>query len=431
MKSTITVREYARLTTSPLTESTLDRVQIPQSAFDWVCRTNAKLSRGGTALVQVEDQRWLKLDSYVGVLETPCGTRIEILPKREQDASGAAASRVLLRRMITAAMDLPAREVGEAGLDRFETPITEWVMARFLAAVDHLVKRGVRSDYVRIEESERFLRGQLDVTRQMRQPPSRRHVFNVRHDVFVPDRAENRLIKLAVERICLRTRDPANWRLAQELRALLLDVPKSPDTESDFRRWHDDRLMTHYKAVKPWCELVLSRQMPMALAGEWHGISLLFPMEKLFERYVAEHLPRSLAVDAIVETQARSQYLCRHDSGSMFQLRPDLLVRHRESCWVLDTKWKLVDANARGQKYGLSQADFYQLFAYGQKYLGGEGEVVLLYPRHQAFRVPLPIFRFDDRLSLWVLPFDLDTGSIVGGEGTGLPMRGYVVEDAA
>ena len=29
-------------------------------------------------------------------------------------------------------------------------------------------------------------------------------------------------------------------------------------------------------------------------------------------------------------------------------------------------------------KYGLSQGDFYQLQAYGQSYLGGQGDVVLI-----------------------------------------------------
>ena len=41
--------------------------------------------------------------------------------------------------------------------------------------------------------------------------------------------------------------------------------------------------MAHYQAIKPWCELILNQQMPIAVSGEWRGMSLLFPMEKLFE----------------------------------------------------------------------------------------------------------------------------------------------------
>ena len=45
-------------------------------------------------------------------------------------------------------------------------------------------------------------------------------------------------------------------------------------------------------------------------------------------------------------------------------------------------------------KYGLSQADFYQLQAYGLSYLDGDGDVVLIYPKTASFNAPLPVFEF-------------------------------------
>ncbi len=78
---------------------------------------------------------------------------------------------------------------------------------------------------------------------------------------------------------------------------------------------------------------------------------------------------------------------------------------------MLDTKWKLLDGmKANGtDKYGLSQSDFYQLQAYGQSYLDGQGDVVLIYPKTAAFDRPLPVFEFPklEGLRLWVLPFCL------------------------
>lgn len=328
----ITVREYARLTTSPVGEPSLDRAQVTASAFDWLCQLSAGFSRAGAALVQIEDHRWLRLDNYVGVLETPCGTRLEILPKHVEREGDPAEGRALLRKMIAAALDLPAREAGMASLQRFDASLSEWVMGQFLAALDHLVKRGLRSDYLRIEGAERYLRGQLDTIRQMRQPPGRQHVFQIRHDLYLPDRAENRLLKTALDRICHLTQVPAQWQLAQELRSLLQDIPSSHDVAADFGLWRNDRLMAHYQPLRPWSELILYRQMPLALVGEWHGISMLFPMEKLFERYVATALRRTLDRDARLITQAASQYLCRHDAEPIFRLQPDLLVE-QPGCW--------------------------------------------------------------------------------------------------
>lgn len=98
----------------------------------------------------------------------------------------------------------------------------------------------------------------------------------------------------------------------------------------------------------------------------------------------------------------------------MVQLKPDLLVRDAErDTLVMDTKWKLLDGmKANGtDKYGLSQGDFYQLQAYGQSYLDGRGDVVLIYPKTASFAQPLPVFEFPkvDGLRLWVLPFCLQT----------------------
>lgn len=135
-------------------------------------------------------------------------------------------------------------------------------------------------------------------------------------------------------------------------------------------------------------------------------------MEAVFEAYVAKHLPRQLTAPLILKTQARSHHLVRHREQNWFRLKPDLLVRSSErDLLVLDTKWKLLDGlKANGtDKYGLSQADFYQLQAYGLSYLDGAGDVVLIYPRTDAFADPLPVFDFPkiSGMRLWVLPFCL------------------------
>jgi 5-methylcytosine-specific restriction enzyme subunit McrC len=76
----------------------------------------------------------------------------------------------------------------------------------------------------------------------------------------------------------------------------------------------------------------------------------------------------------------------------------------------LDTKWKLLDGAAKDDKYGLSQQDFYQMFAYGHKYLNGRGTLVLIYPAWDKFPAnaePLH-FSFSSDLQLLALPYDLE-----------------------
>ncbi|MEE2000030.1 McrC family protein [Alkalimonas sp. MEB108] len=410
----VVVREYARLTTAPLAQNTLDAAHIAPSAFNWLVKLGQQFKANGLQLLQLDDQQWLRLDNYVGVLESPCGQVIEILPKHRVESECKQSARKLLRKLILNAMQLKQRETEQTDIERFDAPLPEWLMAQFLTELDALVKRGMRFDYQRVEEPQRFLRGQLDVVKQLRQPAGRAHIFHIRHDIFTANRPENRLLKAALVKVCKTTQDNDNWRLAHELQSLLHELPASNDVQSDFKAWQTDRLMAHYQGIKPWCEFVLSQHVPLAVQGQWQGISMLFPMERLFESYVAAKLDvaaqRMPGMQGQVNTQLSSKFLCTHQGKSFFQLKPDLQLKLGDERWILDTKWKLLDASDRENKYGLSQQDFYQLFAYGQYYLGGAGTLVLIYPAWQRFTASSELgeFYFNDQLRLLVLPFDLE-----------------------
>ena len=423
MSKPVIIREYAQLTTEVVVPS-LDVATVSQTAFDWLCELSAGYSRSGATLLQVEGRCSLKWDSYVGVLETPCGTRLEILPKHHEQDDCLIKSRQLLRKLIQRALQLKPREASVASLELFDAPLSEWVMGQFLAELDLLVKRGVRFDYQRIEEEQRFLRGQLNVVAQMRQPPGRQHHFQIRHDVFLPDRAENRLLKLALEQVAKSTQDAANWRLANELRAMLAEVPASRQISQDLRAWSRDRLMAHYQAIKPWCELILNQQMPIAVKGEWRGMSLLFPMEKLFEQYVEGWLKGQLLPNARLTSQASREYLCAQGKEGMFCLKPDLLIDYSEQRWILDTKWKRVDSRKPEKNYDLSQSDFYQLFAYGHKYRINTGPptLVLIYPYWSGLTGALPAFDYGQGMSLWAIPFDLENDRLIDAASADIPL---------
>lgn len=405
----LSIREHGRLTTA-YCERTLDQCQVTTSAFDWLCALQARIAPGGAKLLELEGREWLRLNSLVGVVQTPCGTRLEILPKTHEDAADPVPGRRLLRKMIAALLDIPAKEAGAAQLERFDVPLTEWIIECFLRALERLVVQGLRRDYVRIEEELPYLRGRLNVNQQMRQSPGRRQLFHVRHDVFVPDRAENRLLRLALEKVRTSTRDADNWRLSHELSVRMQEVPASKQVNADWNAWSESRLMAGYRSVRPWCELILGGGIPIALAGEHEGLSLLFPMESLFESYVTQWLRKQLRPDLVLVEQSRGRSLCWHMGRPMFELRPDLLIKDasKNECIVLDTKWKRIDADDRPNKYGISEADVYQMLAYGTTYLNGTGPMVLIYPAWGRFNKPLSPFSLGVGLELLVAPFDLE-----------------------
>ena len=104
--------------------------------------------------------------------------------------------------------------------------------------------------------------------------------------------------------------------------------------------------------------------------------------------------------------------LCELNSAPIFQLEPDLIVETSGQRFVLDTKWKRANESKEGG-FGVSQSDMYQLFAYGHRYLGGVGEVFLIYPRSSEFGAAVGPFEFSTGMRCWAIPFDLEADKLL------------------
>lgn len=398
------VREFARLTVEPTVQS-LDQATITPSAFHWLAE-HGSTGPSSSGIVRLEGPRTLRVLNYVGVVETPCGTQIEILPKYTQSSEDVEGARRLLVSMVMEALRLKPRQGATSEISAFKLPLPEWLASRFLQEASDLLHRGLRQSYQRVEAREPLLRGALDVVRQIRSGPASAHLLSFQHDVFSFDRPENRLLRSAIELILRSTRASDNWRLARELSTTMADIPETIDISADLRRWSKDRLMADYSTMRTLCELILLRRTPFAISGAHRGGSMLFPMERLFEHYVLASLLKVAPSSMEIRAQLGDRHLCEHEDDMWFRLRPDIVLSDGVRSWIIDTKWKLLSSD-RARQYELSQSDFYQMFAYGRKYLNGVGDLFLVYPRTAVFSEPLPPFHFSSEMRLHVLPFDL------------------------
>lgn len=416
--SVIAVREFGLLLNGG-NESSIDCHSIPSKAFEWLLVNGQSNNDESVDLIKVKKHGSsiaLQVINYVGVLETPCGTRIEILPKIADKQDSQATTKVLLK-MLSTVYKLNLHRFESASLQTLNRPLFEVLIGYFLNEVSGVIKKGIRCQYTRVQARKPYLKGQLQTSKQINQRPGCLNSFHISYDEFSPDRAENRLIRSALNQVMKWSKNSDNLRLGSELQFALDDIPCSKNYALDFRQWSKDRSLIHYRDVKPWCELILSYQSPVSLSGGHNGISMLFPMESLFEQYVALRLGKSLSHELTLRTQASSCALVTHTplngkSQQWFRLKPDIVVSDNSTCkpiYVADTKWKLINEKqtTAKQKYGISQSDMYQMLAYGQNYLDGAGLVYLIYPAYEHFKEPLPLFRFDDRLSVRVIPYDL------------------------
>lgn len=421
----IQIRERALITCSEDQIASLDLGVVSKATFDWLLNLPSWGNRA--PLFQQNGKQFLRLNGYVGILQSPTGEVIEILPKTQEDIpsdSDLINLRQLMQRMVMRALSLKPKESGKAFLSSTHTPIHEWIFAQFLDELLSLYSKGLRHDYIRVEEESRFIRGQIDLNKQLRKSPDKSTWFNIRHDIYSPERLENRLLKTAVEFILKVTKTAENWRTANELSHYLIDIPNLLKPEKSLCQWQHDRSMLQYEAIFPWCEIIIQNFNPSFQHGQHKGISLLFSMDKLFETYVASCLKIHIQKPDQLKTQASTQYFVEHqpvNSSNIedwFQLKPDMLLISPDRQNILDTKWKLLnfDLNTSKDKYDLNQSDFYQLFAYGHKYMNGQGHMMMIYPSHHHFLEPLSVFSFTNDLHLWVVPFDLYTEKLIVGD---------------
>jgi 5-methylcytosine-specific restriction enzyme subunit McrC len=361
----------------------------------------------------------VQVTSFVGVIRAADGFQIEVLPKvGKAIGGGKTEARQLLIEMLRCLGGFRHIQTDSAKILATRMPLLEVFVAEFLRAVGNVVKRGMRCNYVAYQDNIFTLRGKLQLAQHLRQNLCRADRFFTEHDEFTTNRPENRLLHAALRCVLSFTASQENQQLARELRFAFADVPESEQVAQDFQRVRLDRGMDQYTEALAWARLILNEASPLTGTGNNRAPSLLFPMEAVFEAYVAKHLARQVAKPFTVKTQARSHALVRHQGQAWFRLKPDLLVREAPSDrLVLDTKWKLIDGSKPNgtDKYGLAQTDFYQLHAYGLNYLNGRGDVVLIFPKTDAFTQPLPVFEFpkSEGLRLWVLPFCLRTRSLI------------------
>lgn len=396
---------------------------VPPHVFNWLEEQTLRSAEAGEAawlrLTQRRGFRAVQVTSYVGVIRAPDGYQIEVLPKvAKAIGEGDDKARAMLLEMLRCLGGFRHIQTHNATLMAARLPLLEVFISEFLRAVEHVVKRGLRSDYQTQQDNLFALRGKLQMAEHLRKNLCRRDRFFVEFDEFSPDRPENRLLHTALRRTLEWTASQSNQQLARELCFVFADIPVSLSPATEFQHVRLDRGMAHYQSALAWARLILTNESPLTGAGSHHAPSLLFPMEAVFEAFVAKHLTRQLARGFTLRTQASNFSLVRHLDKNWFRLKPDLMVQALKlNRLVLDTKWKLINSHqANGSdKYGLSQHDFYQLYAYGQNYLEGRGHVVLIYPKTDTFNEALPVFEFprSTELRLWVVPFCLQQKRLV------------------
>jgi 5-methylcytosine-specific restriction enzyme subunit McrC len=156
------------------------------------------------------------------------------------------------------------------------------------------------------------------------------------------------------------------------------EVEASVDFKEDFLRVSFDRSMNKYKTALVWSKVFLMGNSFSAFSGSNIAFSLLFPMETLFESYIALKLRRHLRNRNYTCIVQDSTHYLFDEPKRRFLIKPDIVLRNEiGEIYILDTKWKILSNSKKN--YGISQADMYQMYTYQKKY--GAKSITLIYPK--------------------------------------------------
>ena len=413
MKTVYQIREYGAF----VAEKAIDGyVTLPQRTFDQLeefVLTNGSKDADALELLGISARKGIgkiiTAKNYVGIITMRDGTTIEILPKVhsaiDDDASGKRTKRLLID-MLKTLRDSPYKALQTSNVNIERMNIFEIFIRMFVDEVFFIVKRGLKCSYETVEENATFFRGKMKFSQQIKLNHSHKERSYVEHDAFTANRPENRLLKATLQHLYRHSGSSKNRNDIKILLNSFAEVDASIDYKGDFAKYVPDRNMKDYTTALLWSRVFLMSKSFTSFAGSEVALALLFPMETLFESYIAALLRKKLsAVEFSVSAQDKSYHLF-DEPTKKFLMKPDIVVKRKadNTIFIMDTKWKVLsDAKAN---YGVSQADMYQMYAYHKKYKAEN--VTLLYPQTDMLCADDGVeFRSDDGVAVKVRFIDL------------------------
>lgn len=342
--------------------------------------------------------------NYVGILQISSEFQIEILPKlsstlieAKNDSQGNSnedfsnketrLARHMFIKMLNCLRNFPGKQIEKANLSVLSMSLFEIFISMYIEEVKRIVKKGLASSYITNRENEPFLKGKLQLKEQVQYNLINQHKFYVAYDEWSINCVENQIIKTTLLFLLQKSHDVKNL---QSIRNLLIHfefVDRVYNYEKVLSKVSITRLKKEYSSLIEWSKIFLTKQGFSMLAGNQLTPTLLFPMERLFESYVAKYIKRVADIYSYTVSVQESRYwlfdTLNGESKAQFALKPDIVLRNQNDgcCIVADTKWKKLSKS--GRNYGISQADLYQMFAYVKKY--NAKEAWLLYPLSKGF----------------------------------------------
>ena len=313
----------------------------------------------------------IKLKHYVGIIRFN-SVSIQILPKIDRESENAIKS--ILLDILIETNPLQLIHHGTSFQRSKEASILDYYFLLFLNNIEKLLHQGLNKRYNFVTINSETLKGKVLFSKTIKENAPFVHKHVQKKIDYNIDNLENRVVKLTLKLISRFSRTLGIRHQAQKIYQTLDKVSDISSSNIDFKLIYKLPLSNIYKDTLKFSEIIISGFLPDLNAGVNESISLLFDMNRLFEKLVLKRLQKlSKQMDNLQVSSSRgnSKRFWRRKL-----IKPDIIIKYKGSTFILDTKWKVPNP------FVPSDNDIKQMFVYGLYYNSYLN--VLVYPKSES-----------------------------------------------
>ena len=383
----------------------------------------------------LKDKKWSKFltvrnttayfKHYVGTVQTEHYT-ISVLPKiwsKDETVQKVAMKnllRLILYTYLTPSMFNPEVLVSPT---YEKNDLFELLIMLYSITLENELNQGVYRRYVGISEESRYLRGKLNLERQLNRLD--KSVFDITDFRFSADNEMNRYFSFATNLFSTLARDVRNQDLLNHIELIFksedignLNLP----TNITF-----NRLNERFQIPYNYANQIIKHMIPES-GNNKQAMMMLFDMNVVFQEFFVKFVKKNESVIFLdskvkIKPQVRRRNFIFDESNPLRLTIPDLYIEVKKEnvkkSFIFDTKYKLMDDIKidEGRKdldnvFKITQSDLYQMFTYSKLYL--TDGIILVFPGNkqqlpgnkQQLAGP---YNFDkDGPILWIFMLPLD-----------------------
>ena len=238
------------------------------------------------------------------------------------------------------------------------------------------------------------------------------HAIECDYEPFLYNNSVNQIIKYCARLLATQTKNWETSRLLQEVTNILDEVDDVFCTVNDIDRISLNQHFSEYIKLLDYCRLILNQQLYSTNEYDLSQWCLLFPMEYIFEDFIAGFIKENFSDSWKVENQNPEMNLCTKPQ-TVFRMKNDIFLSHKEENTqiIIDTKYKVrTNGFEKDPKRGIYQPDLYQMVSYA--FRRGCSNVLMIYPEESNGKNSIDEFK---------IPSGFDKNNEINVKAVGVP----------